>query len=90
MAAWQEIAQEAQRHRDDTINAIKPPLPPLPNVISHNVIDVPRQLLSHDELVITETPTIQLLQSLSTGKVTATAVAKAFLRRAAVAQKLVC
>ena len=89
MVSWEDVARDAQKHRDSTIDAIEPPLPLLPSDISHNVIDIPRQTLSQEEIQITETPILRLLQLLKTGEVTATAVTNAFLRRAAVAQKLV-
>ena len=89
MARWQEIAVSAQKHRDRTIDNVTPPLPPLPPIISHNVTDVPRQLLSEDEIQITETPASDLIQLLARGEIKAAIVAMAFLRRAALAQKLV-
>ena len=89
MASWQEIARNAQTHRDQTVEAVNPPLPSLPSNLSHNVIDVPRQILSQQEIRITETPVLTLVEQLAAGKLAATAVTNAFLRRAAVAQKLV-
>ena len=89
MVPWEDVARDAQKHRDGTLDAVEPPLPPLPSDISHNVIDIPRHILSNEEVKITETPVLKLLQLLATGEVTATAVTSAFLRRAAVAQKLV-
>ena len=89
MVSWEDVARDAQKHRDSTIDAVEPPLPLLPSDISHNVIDIPRQTLSREEIKITETPFLKLLQLLQTGEVTTTAVTNAFLRRAALAQKLV-
>ena len=89
MARWQEVAEEAQRHRDATIDSLKPPLPALPRELSHHIIEVPRRLLSQQEVAITEAPITVLLGRLANGEITATAVASAFLRRAAIAQKLV-
>ena len=89
MASWKEIARNAQTHRDTTVEAVDPPLPGLPSNLSHNVIDVPRQILSQQEIQITETPVLTLVEQLATKNLTATTVTNAFLRRAAVAQKLV-
>ena len=89
MAPWQEVARQAQKRRDDTIEAVKPSIPPLPSNLSHNVINVPREILPLEEIQITETPILQLLETLATGKLTALATVNAFLRRAVVAQKLV-
>ena len=50
---------------------------------------IPRVALEPDEVRITELPTEVLLDLLASGKVTATTVTKAFLRRAGLAQKLV-
>jgi len=50
---------------------------------------IPRVALEPDEVRITELPTEVLLNLLASGKVTATIVTKAFLRRAGLAQKLV-
>lgn len=89
MAAWHAIARDAQRYRDATVDAVEPSLPSLPDGLSHNVIDFTGRTLSHEEVVLTQTPPTELLELLATSKVTATAVATAFLRRAAIAKKLV-
>lgn len=87
--SWQEIAQGVQATRDDSIARVEPPIPSLPATLPDRVIDIPRQLLSRSEVSITETPAEDLVASLAAGKLTATAVTKAFLRRAGIAQKLV-
>ncbi|KAE8154674.1 amidase signature domain-containing protein [Aspergillus avenaceus] len=86
--SWQDIAQGVQKTRDDSIARVEPALPALPEALPSRVIDVPRQVLSASEVDITESPAEALVASLASGKLTATAVTKAFLRRAVIAQKL--
>lgn len=86
---WQEIAKEAQRYRDATIAEIEPPVPEGPIESPRDTFDTIRSYLTSDEVAITELLPQQLLERLRTGKVAATAVTNAFLRRAALVQKLV-
>ncbi|PLB50856.1 glutamyl-tRNA amidotransferase subunit A [Aspergillus steynii IBT 23096] len=86
--SWQETAKGVQAVRDDSIAQVQPAVPELPQQLSSRVIDIPRQLLSPSEVEITETSAEGLVTSLAEGKITATAVTQAFLRRAAIAQKL--
>lgn len=53
-------------------------------------MDIPGKLLSSDDIQITELPVEELADMLRLRKVTAMVVTLAFLRRAGVAQKLVC
>lgn len=87
---WQTIAQEAQQYRDASISRIKPDVPHIPSNLPRNVMSIPGKLLSPDEVQITELPVEELADMLRLGKVTALVVTLAFLRRAGVAQKLVC
>lgn len=87
--AWQDIARKVQTHRDNTIASLGPDLPIVPDHLTSNVTVVPRRVLSSGDVMITETPAEELVASLAAGTVSATAVTKAFLRRAAIAQKLV-
>lgn len=89
---WQEIAQLAQTLRDKSIADIHPPIPSVPSEadLPLNTTSLPRKLLEEAELRITETPPEQLLQSLASGELTSVEVTTAFLRRAGIAQKLVC
>ena len=89
MAKWQDISAAAQRHRDGTLDKVSPSLTPLPPVTSHNVTDIPRQVLSEEEVRITETSSPALIDLLAKGELKAAIVVNAFLRRAALAQKLV-
>ena len=86
---WQEIAKEAQEHRDQTIEAVKPEIPDVPANLPLNVTKFPKQLLTAEELDITEQSVEELLPKLANGKLSAAAVTNAFLRRAGLAQKLV-
>jgi hypothetical protein len=87
---WQDIAREAQEYRDASIARVQPGVPQLPTSLPQNVVDVPRNALSQQEVQITETAPEDLLSALASGELKATTVATAFLRRAGLAQKLVC
>jgi hypothetical protein len=89
---WQEIAKEAQQHRDASIAmALKEQeLPPLPTPLPKNVMGVPGLILSRREREITEMLPEELLGMLAAGELRAVDVTMAFLRRAALAQQLVC
>ena len=89
-ANWQDIAKEAQRHRDESINRVKPLVPDVPLYLPADVTTMPKELLSKEEVEITESPTETLVASLASGQLTSTTVIKAFLQRAGLAQKLVC
>lgn len=86
---WDEIATEAQTHRDASIDRVWPSLPRLPLQLSKNVTGIPDTLLDESEKEITHVPPEALVAMLAKGEVTATTVTKAFLRRAAIAQRLV-
>ncbi|KAI9831132.1 MAG: hypothetical protein M1819_005220 [Sarea resinae] len=86
---WQEIALTVQKRRDESIAHVKPPVPDVPADLPRNVTGIPKKLLTEREVEITETAPEQLITSLAAGKLTATEVTNAFLRRAGLAQKLV-
>ncbi|KAL8934867.1 MAG: hypothetical protein Q9211_005007 [Gyalolechia sp. 1 TL-2023] len=86
--SWQDIAKTAKDLRDASISRIQPPVPDVPADLPANVTDIPKHLLSTDEVLITETSTEDLVSLLASGELTSTAVVKAFLRRAGIAQKL--
>ncbi len=88
--SWQEVAKKAQEHRDASIKLVKPAVPDVPSELPLNVTEIPKHLLTAEEVVITETAPEDLVTSLASGKLTSTAVTNAFLRRAGIAQKLVC
>ena len=85
---WQEVAQIAQTHRDDSIRRVEPPIPEVPDQLPLDRTDVPKYLLSTEEVGITETAPEDLVTSLASGKHTSTTVTTAFLRRAGIAQAL--
>ena len=87
---WQEIAQEAQDYRNASIAKFDPDISRLPEILPRNVFGMLRQDLPQTEGKLTEKPPDELLKLLASGTVTATAVTTAFLRRASLAQKLVC
>lgn len=86
---WQDIVREAQGRRDESVALVTPKLPKLPDPLPATVVGVPSQILTLEELKITEMLPEDLLKSLASGSLTTAAVTAAFLRRAVVAQKLV-
>ncbi|KAL8767311.1 MAG: hypothetical protein Q9209_006149 [Squamulea sp. 1 TL-2023] len=86
--SWQDIAATAQDLRDASIVQVNPPVPDAPSDLPKNVTGIPKQVLTVDEILITEIAPEKLLSSLASGKLTSTAVVNAFLRRAGLAQKL--
>lgn len=87
--SWQEIAKTAQELRDSSIAQIKPTIPDVPAELPRNVTAIPNELLSAEEVKITETSPEELVASLASAKLFAVEVTNAFLRRAGLAQKLV-
>lgn len=87
---WEDVAKKAQEHRDASIKLVKPAVPDVPSELPLNVTEIPKYLLTTEEVIITETTPEDLVISLASGKLTSTAVTNAFLRRAGIAQKLVC
>ena len=87
---WQEVAKTAQNHRDDSIRRVELPIPeiPGPDQLPLDRTDVPKYLLSTEEIVITQTTPEDLVASLASGKYTSTTVITAFVRRAGLAQAL--
>jgi amidase len=85
---WTQIAIEAQVHRDSTIAAISPAPPDIPVDLSKNVMNLPETLLESSVLSITNMLPEELLKSLTSGKISATTVASAYLQRAAMSQGL--
>ncbi|PWY94257.1 glutamyl-tRNA amidotransferase subunit A [Aspergillus sclerotioniger CBS 115572] len=84
--SWQDLAQQVQAVRDRSIAQIELVVPVLPETLPIRVIDIPRQHLTPLELVITESHSEALVESLAAGNLTASSVTKAFLRRAAIAR----
>lgn len=86
---WQEIARQVQAARERSIEQVDPDIAALPETHAGRVIDVARNYLSPSEQAISESSAQTLVASLAAGKLTALAVTNVFLRRAAIAQKLV-
>ncbi|KAI9794120.1 MAG: hypothetical protein M1835_006801 [Candelina submexicana] len=86
---WQEIAQDMQKHRDETIAEVQPSIPDVPRELPRNVTLIPAELLSTREIELTETSPEKLVAALAEGDLTSVELTNAFLRRAGLAQKLV-
>ncbi|KAI1403600.1 amidase [Hypoxylon fuscum] len=88
-ATWQEVAADRQRHRDATIAEIRPPVPEIrPEDIPVNTTEIPKKLLTAEEVEITSANVEDLVQRIASGQWSSTAVTNAFLRRAGLAQSL--
>lgn len=87
--AWQDVAKEAQERRDASISRVEPAIPAVPKELPLDRTDIPKYLLSAEEVVITQTAPEDLVVSLASGRYASTAVITAFLRRAGLAQALV-
>ena len=87
---WQDVAAAAQSHRDESVSKVTP-APEVPDIPSEtlDVSHVAANVLTKQELQITEAPAESLVLSLALGKLSSVQVASAFLKRAALAQKLV-
>ncbi|KAF2128547.1 amidase [Dothidotthia symphoricarpi CBS 119687] len=86
--SWEEIAREAQDHRDSTIALLSPRVPKIPANPPKNVTSIPEQALNKQIVTITSLLPGELLSSLASGQLTAVQVTNAYLQRAAVAQQL--
>jgi amidase len=80
---------ETRAFRDASISRVEPPLPTLPDPLPKNVTGIACTVLTPEELKITSYDVPELLQVLRDKTFSCEAVTKAFLRRAALAQKLV-
>jgi amidase len=89
MQTWQATVKAVQDHRDRTMEAIEPKLTDQTAELTLNVTVMPKAVLTETELKLTESPPEALVAILAVGYVTSCDVTKAFLRRAALAQKLV-
>ncbi|KAF2264335.1 amidase [Lojkania enalia] len=85
---WETIAQKAQEHRDATISLVEPGLPEITD-LPLDSSPVPKAILTPEELAITESDPVDLVSSLASGTLSSVNATNAFLRRAALAQKLV-
>ncbi|KAJ4286271.1 hypothetical protein N0V90_013305 [Kalmusia sp. IMI 367209] len=87
-SSWQSIAEKAQQHRDASLAAIQPPIPDI-SELPLDSTSIPKTILSQGELSITQSDPVGLVSKLASGELSAVEVTNAFLRRAAIAQKLV-
>ncbi|KAH7074521.1 amidase signature domain-containing protein [Paraphoma chrysanthemicola] len=85
---WQDIAKEAQHHRDKSIARLDHAVPPVPSTLPKAVMTIPEQLLDEPTLAISSLLPQDLVASLANGRLSATDVSTAFLQRAALAQGL--
>lgn len=91
---WQDVAKEAQEFRDAGLAQV----PGINKVFGHetfsntlpkDVTAIPRLVMNEKDLQITESLPEKLVEILASGRLTTTEVTLAFLRKAAVAQRLV-
>ena len=87
--SWQDVAKEAQEYRDATIVRVKPEIPKPQTSLPPDVTKLPQELLTAEEISITESLAEDLVESLASGKFSSTIVVNAFLRRAGLSQGLV-
>jgi len=85
---WETLVQKAVAVRDRSLAKVD--VPPLPTKLPLNVTGIPAMVLTPEEVEITEEhDATSLAEAIATKKYTAVTVVKAFMRRTAVAQKLV-
>ncbi|TVY36304.1 putative amidase [Lachnellula subtilissima] len=83
-----KLISKARETRDSSIARVEPPLAPLPDPLPKNVTRIPSQLLTARELEITALDAPELLKAIRDKVYSSEDVTRAFLRRAALAQKL--
>lgn len=88
-ATWLSFAREAQQYRDASISSMLPKMPETARSPRQNATLVPATVLSQEEMRLTELSSEALLYEIASRKITVHVVTLAFLRRAAIAQKLV-
>ena len=86
---WQNVARKAQKIRDDSVQRVPGGVAELSDTLLRNVTTIPHDLLDADALKITSQNCEEILSNLRGRKTTSIAVTRAFLRRAALAEKLV-
>lgn len=86
--SWQNIAAEARQYRDASIAKVQPAVPKVPEQLPLNVTGIPKTLLAADEVKITESLPEEILARIAKRKLSSEEVARAFLRRASLAQSL--
>lgn len=86
---WQETAAQIQKIRDESVARVPGVIAGFNDALPKNVATIPRDLLDARDFEITNQDCEELLANIRTRKLTSVAVTTAFLRRAALAQKLV-
>lgn len=87
--AWQEKVKEVIAYRDATLAKVEPALPEL-DELPLNSQELPKKYLTEREYDLTQNyDAVALLEMLRSKKVTSEELTRAFLRRAALAQKAV-
>lgn len=76
--------------RDDSLARIRPPLPALPDPVPKNVMPLFAKMLTEEEMKITDCDAHELLEKMKSKTWSCESVTRAFLRRAGLAQGLVC
>lgn len=85
---WQSIAAAVRARRDAGLAKVEPPLPPAPETLPRDPHELLANALTPRELELTEKKsTAELLESLAARTLKAEELVRAFLRRAAVAQR---
>ncbi|KAK9447604.1 amidase signature domain-containing protein [Limtongia smithiae] len=87
-SALEALVAKAVAIRDESCAKVEPPLGPLPDPLPLNVTSIPAMVLTAEECYITESDPIVITEKIARGELSAVQVTKAFLRRAALAQKL--
>lgn len=80
--------EKALAFRDESLIAALPPTP-LPEPLPQNVQNLPSQILTPEEIAITECDPVALVRKMTTKELSCETVVKAFLARASLAQKAV-
>lgn len=84
-----QLISSQRAFRDASCSRIEPPLPALPDPLPKNVTGIAKQVLTEEELKITSYDAVELLKVIREKEFSCEQVTRAFLRRAALAQKLV-
>ncbi|CZS94214.1 related to general amidase [Rhynchosporium agropyri] len=82
------LIAQARKVRDDSINEVTPPLAALPDPLPKNVMSLFKENLTEEEIKITSYDVPGLLEIIGGKVYSCETVTRAFLRRAALAQKL--
>lgn len=84
-----KLIAEVRSFRDASVSRVEPPLPALPDPLPKNITGIAKTVLTEEELKITGLDAPELLKAIKENVFSCEAVTRAFLRRAALAQKLV-